>query len=109
MLRLFTLIRCRDSGSDPKRRCRDFGSDPKSAERLAGLTGLEPATSDVTGRRSNQLNYNPAAAARPWALAAAASVTVLPEPEKACGRIRRLPVPVTVVGGTGFEPVTAGV
>ena len=23
----------------------------------AGATGLEPATSDVTGRRSNQLNY----------------------------------------------------
>src|SRR5436190_15728981 len=28
--------------------------------RMAGLTGLEPATSCVTGRRSNQLNYNPA-------------------------------------------------
>ena len=26
----------------------------------AGTTGLEPATSDVTGRRSNQLNYVPA-------------------------------------------------
>ena len=26
---------------------------------MAGLTGLEPATSGVTGRRSNQLNYNP--------------------------------------------------
>lgn len=24
---------------------------------MAGTTGLEPATSDVTGRRSNQLNY----------------------------------------------------
>lgn len=24
-----------------------------------GLTGLEPATSAVTGRRSNQLNYSP--------------------------------------------------
>ena len=25
-------------------------------EWMAGTTGLEPATSDVTGRRSNQLN-----------------------------------------------------
>ena len=29
-------------------------------KRVAGTTGLEPATSDVTGRRSNQLNYVPA-------------------------------------------------
>ena len=26
---------------------------------LAGRTGLEPATSGVTGRHSNQLNYHP--------------------------------------------------
>ena len=28
---------------------------------VAGWTGLEPATSDVTGRRSNHLNYHPRA------------------------------------------------
>ena len=28
--------------------------------KLAGATGLEPAASCVTGRRSNQLNYAPA-------------------------------------------------
>ena len=27
--------------------------------RVAGSTGLEPAASGVTGRRSNQLNYDP--------------------------------------------------
>ncbi len=29
---------------------------------MAGVTGLEPATSGVTGRRSNQLSYTPAGA-----------------------------------------------
>ena len=28
--------------------------------KLAGATGLEPATSGVTGRHSNQLSYAPA-------------------------------------------------
>ena len=31
----------------------------KRERRLAGSTGLEPAASGVTGRRSNQLNYDP--------------------------------------------------
>ena len=45
---------------------------------MAGSTGLEPAASAVTGRRSNQLNYDP--------------------------KLRKVNM-----GGTGFEPVTAGV
>jgi hypothetical protein len=31
---------------------------------VAGVTGLEPAASGVTGRRSNQLSYTPAAFGR---------------------------------------------
>ena len=33
---------------------------PNSIVESAGATGLEPAASCVTGRRSNQLNYAPA-------------------------------------------------
>ena len=28
-------------------------------DKMAGVTGLEPATSAVTGQRSNQLSYTP--------------------------------------------------
>ena len=51
--------------------------------KLAGSTGLEPAASGVTGRRSSQLNYDPL------------GTDAVPDR--------------TLVGGTGFEPVTAGV
>jgi hypothetical protein len=51
-------------GGDDETRTRDLcrDSDVLWAVRieLAGATGLEPATSCVTGRRSNQLNYAPA-------------------------------------------------
>ena len=56
---------------------------------MAGSTGLEPAASGVTGRRSNQLNYDPAIFR--W------TVFVRDEPK------------AMLVGGTRFELVTAGV
>ncbi len=49
---------------------------------MADRTGLEPATSGVTGRHSNQLNYR------------SAKLT------------RGKPLCSKVVGGTGVEPVT---
>ena len=33
---------------------------------MAGVTGLEPAASGVTGRRSNQLSYTPVPKNEPW-------------------------------------------
>jgi hypothetical protein len=44
---------------------------------MAGTTGLEPATSDVTGRRSNQLSYVPAG----WSLRSLTKISHLPLPE----------------------------
>src|SRR5215213_7343109 len=57
---------------------------------LAEPTGFEPATSDVTGRRSNQLNYD---SALKNSFNASSWLQVAPE---------------LLVGGTGFEPVTPG-
>ena len=48
-----------DSATDTPRKSRR-ASSPKSLKKVAEPTGLEPATSDVTGRRSNQLNYDSA-------------------------------------------------
>src|SRR6185437_15382468 len=53
---------------------------PDSNKKMAGPTRLELATSGVTGRRSNQLNYDP-------------DMEFLN---------------LLLVGGTGFEPVTPG-
>ena len=33
---------------------------------MAGVTGLEPAASGVTGRRSNQLSYTPVSKDELW-------------------------------------------
>ena len=51
---------------------------------MARLTGLEPATSGVTGRHSNQLSYNRASACV----------------GSSCAAVARL---------TGLEPATSGV
>ena len=45
------------AGPERKHICRDF-------QEMAGATGLEPATSGVTGRHSNQLSYAPAGVVR---------------------------------------------
>jgi hypothetical protein len=39
--------------------CHPKLAHDRGERRVAGSTGLEPAASGVTGRRSNQLNYNP--------------------------------------------------
>ena len=39
-------------------RCRDDAA--KQITKMAGVAGLEPVTSAVTGQRSNQLSYTPA-------------------------------------------------
>jgi hypothetical protein len=57
---------------------------------LAGPKGLEPSPSGVTGRRYNQLNYDPA------------EITQL-----ACSLAALQPS--FMVGGTGLEPVTSTV
>ncbi len=84
-------------------------------EMLAGSTGLEPAASGVTGRRSNQLNYDPTQERRDFRfqrvdfrLGCHANRLTIHRRQSAIlnqqSEISRL-----LVGGTGLEPVTAGV
>jgi hypothetical protein len=60
---------------------------------MAGTTGLEPATSDVTGRRSNQLNYVPAMSRDIPMLACGVECTQN-RPALACGREYNEPIMV---------------
>ena len=91
---------------------------------MAGSTGLEPATSGVTGQRSNQLNYDPARRALPRptrmgdrAIERSAKYSVLlthsqviePSPDHPIARSSLCPREARALGGTGLEPVTAGV
>ena len=69
---------------------------------MAGATGLEPATSGVTGRRSNQLSYAPAAVDRQRAL--------LPFPSQGVKHTRRRGGRFfAMVGDDGLEPPTLSV
>ena len=67
---------------------------------MADRTGLEPATSGVTGRHSNQLNYRSALKRDNEATDAGQ----IRGPHYLVMRPRR--VIKLVVGGTGIEPVT---
>jgi hypothetical protein len=84
---------------------------------MAGATGLEPAASGVTGRRSNQLSYAPAAVDRGGESYPCVQ-GVSSKPPKRCracrefiGGLMSSPRESTraVVGDEGFEPPTPSV
>ena len=90
--------------AEAERRCR-VASGPRTTKspacagllRGAGATGLEPATSGVTGRRSNQLSYAPRAWPKDSALP--------PNPSRGFRVRRNLAAPAGVHGGVNrFEP-----
>jgi hypothetical protein len=68
---------------------------------MAGATGLEPATSGVTGRRSNQLSYAPAVLDLRGA--------VLPFPPRGVKHTHSAARLSGVVGDEGLEPPTPSV
>ena|GEM_PF-6788803 len=74
----------------------------KVSLRLADRTGLEPATSGVTGRHSNQLNYRSATYLKcPDLFRTLQFGPLLVANELVTATVK-------VVGGTGVEPVTYG-
>jgi hypothetical protein len=65
---------------------------------MAEPTGLEPATSDVTGRRSNQLNYDSAKFSMPFVIRHLSEISLRSE---ICDLRSNL------VGTEGLEPPTS--
>ena len=78
---------------------------PGLVEAMARVTGLEPATSGVTGRRSNQLSYTRIWRERRCKGPARARQ---PAPEQVSAE-RRTCVAPGGMGGDGFEPPTLSV
>lgn len=56
----FYGARGNSAGENPQQKKKGVGFASDSLDFLAGPTRLELAPSDVTGRRYNQLNYDPA-------------------------------------------------
>ncbi|SUS06391.1 hypothetical protein DF3PA_10041 [Candidatus Defluviicoccus seviourii] len=73
---------------------------------MAGVTGLEPAASGVTGRRSNRLSYTPEA----WCPRSEAGLTPqVPAVKRAARSVGCQALAQIPVGGDGFEPPTSTV
>src|SRR5579864_8765562 len=84
-----------------RRRGSDHGEERRAgSEKMAGPTRLELATSGVTGRRSNQLNYDPAKgdACQPAAPTVTGDVRKRPSPPLAHGAS-----PSTVANGGRYR------
>ena len=85
---------------------------PRPSRSMAGLTRLELAASCVTGRRSNQLNYNPGYLYRcdrgrgHTELCQRTCRDATTSTGKSLGRSAIKPAEATNLGGTRFELVT---
>jgi hypothetical protein len=75
---------------------------------MAGVTGLEPAASGVTGRRSNQLSYTPISCHREGAPHVRQRLCQVNRPASAA-RGFSCDLMAVVVGDDGIEPPTLSV